>query len=165
MYSSGKKSTSAKRRPVDGSINEKVEEAKENKDGKPTVGEMRLYSFGTNCNVMTVSERCCVPNVTRLKRVKNAFSYKLINLFVFQTCQGQPTIHSCLNLNKPLRNNPLTLILDENTATDRLPKDTSKQSEGFCLNRNNDILYLSFYFTQTVFSRVVLLLLLASSFA
>ncbi|KAF4113746.1 lysine methyltransferase 5Ab [Onychostoma macrolepis] len=77
----GKKSSSAKRRPVDGSINEKIEEAKENKDGKPT------------------------------------------------TCQGQPTIHSCLNLNKPLRNNPLTLILDENTATDRLPKDTSKQSE------------------------------------
>ncbi|XP_016407787.1 lysine methyltransferase 5Ab [Sinocyclocheilus rhinocerous] len=76
----GKKSTSAKRRPVDGSINEKVEEAKENKDGKTT------------------------------------------------TCQGQPTIHSFLNLNKPLRNNPLNLILDDNTATDRLPK-TSEQSE------------------------------------
>ncbi|KTG43886.1 hypothetical protein cypCar_00012187 [Cyprinus carpio] len=76
----GKKSTSAKRRPVDGRISEKTEEAKENKDGKPT------------------------------------------------TCQGQPTIHSCLNLNKPLRNNPLNLILDDNTATERLPK-TSKQSE------------------------------------
>ncbi|XP_018945765.2 lysine methyltransferase 5Ab [Cyprinus carpio] len=76
----GKKSTSAKRRPVDGRISEKTEEAKENKEGKPT------------------------------------------------TCQGQPTIHSCLNLNKPLRNNPLNLILDDNTATERLPK-TSKQSE------------------------------------
>ncbi|KAL1274274.1 hypothetical protein QQF64_027088 [Cirrhinus molitorella] len=78
----GKKSTSAKRRPVDGRINEKVtEEAKENKHGKPT------------------------------------------------TCQMQPTIHSCLNLSKPLRHNPLGLILDDNAATDRLPKDTSKQSE------------------------------------
>ncbi|XP_073695564.1 lysine methyltransferase 5Ab [Garra rufa] len=77
----GKKSTSAKRRPVESRINEKVEEVKENKHGKPTA------------------------------------------------CQGQPTIHSCLNLSKPLRNNPLSLILDENTATDRSPKDTSKQSE------------------------------------
>lgn len=77
-----------------------------------------------------------------------------MSLFVFQTCQGQPTIHSCLNLNKPLRNNPLTLILDENTATDRLPKDTSKQSEGICLNRNNDILifFNPFYFTQFYFT-------------
>ncbi len=64
MYSSGKKSTSAKRRPVDGNINENVEEAKENKDGKPKVGELRLYSFGTNCNVMTVTERCCVSYLT-----------------------------------------------------------------------------------------------------
>lgn len=66
MCSSGKKSTSVKRRPVDSSINEKVEEAKENKDGKPTVGEMRLYNY------VTVTERCCVPNV------KNAFSHKFI---------------------------------------------------------------------------------------
>lgn len=73
--------------------------------------------------------------------------------FVFQKCQGQPTIHHCLHLNKPLRNNPLTLILDENTATDRLPKDPIKQSECIGLNRNNDIL-LSFYFTQIIFSRV-----------
>lgn len=62
-------------------------------------------------------------------------------LFVFQTCQGQPTIHSCLNLNKPLRNNPLNLILDDNTATELLPK-TSKQSEGICLNPNNDYVTL-----------------------
>ncbi|XP_043096826.1 lysine methyltransferase 5Ab isoform X2 [Puntigrus tetrazona] len=71
----GKKSTS-----VDGGINEKVEGAKENTDGKPT------------------------------------------------TCQVQPTIHSCLNLNKPPRNNPLSLIFEENTATDRSPQDTGAQS-------------------------------------
>ncbi len=76
--------------------------------------------------------------------------------FVFQTCQGQPTIHSCLNLIKPLRNNPLTLILDENTATDRLtlPKDTSKQSEGICWNRNNDILIYRFLSPTINLSRV-----------
>ncbi|KAI2664106.1 N-lysine methyltransferase KMT5A-A [Labeo rohita] len=80
MYPLGKKSTSAKRGPEDGRINEKVEEAKENKPGKPT------------------------------------------------TCQVQPTIHSCLNLSKPLRSNPLGVILDDNT-TGPLPKDTSKQNE------------------------------------
>uniref|UniRef100_A0A671L1S4 [histone H4]-lysine(20) N-methyltransferase n=1 Tax=Sinocyclocheilus anshuiensis TaxID=1608454 RepID=A0A671L1S4_9TELE len=77
MFSLGKKSASAKRRPGDGRINEKAEEAKENKHGKPTA------------------------------------------------CQGQPTIQSCLNLSKPLRNKHI----EDNLATGRFPEDTSKPSE------------------------------------
>lgn len=52
MYPLGKKSTSAKRGPEDGRINEKVEEAKENKPGKPTVSNVTrnaLYSVSTTC--------------------------------------------------------------------------------------------------------------------
>ncbi|CAM4534199.1 unnamed protein product [Leuciscus chuanchicus] len=78
----GKKSS--KRRPGD----EKAEQAKENKHGKPT------------------------------------------------TCQVQLTIHGCLTQNKPLRNNPLIPILEDNSAA-----DTSKQTEGICLYRIKDTHY------------------------
>lgn len=58
-------------------------------------------------------------------------------LFVSQTCQVQLTIHGCLNQNKPLRNNPLIPILEDNSAA-----DTSQQTEGICLYRIKDT-YLS----------------------
>ncbi|XP_016094508.1 N-lysine methyltransferase SETD8-A-like isoform X1 [Sinocyclocheilus grahami] len=67
----GKKSSSAKRRTGDGRINQKAEEAKENKHGK------------------------------------------------------QPTIQSCLNLSKPLRNKHI----EDNLATGGFPEDTRKPSE------------------------------------
>nr|AAI53937.1 Setd8b protein [Danio rerio]AAI54606.1 Setd8b protein [Danio rerio] len=40
------------------------------------------------------------------------------------TAQGQPTIESCLNLKKPIRNKPLSPVLDDNST-----KKANKQSE------------------------------------
>lgn len=75
MHSLGKKSTSAKRRPVDGSINEKVEEAKENKDGKPTVGEVRLYSFGNIATCLHDCYRVMLRTCIRYLLALNALMY------------------------------------------------------------------------------------------
>ncbi|XP_051545835.1 lysine methyltransferase 5Ab [Myxocyprinus asiaticus] len=49
------------------------------------------------------------------------------------TCQGQSTIHSCLNPSKlraPLRNSPLAPIHEDNSVTSSSPNNTSKPSEG-----------------------------------